>query len=177
MFQDWLWLAFQLSVYQLIGCWVLLPEVSCNHLIIWWLQKLLTFFFWIGQLKDTYRWGHILAILCSSHHTWVGRILPGVEDWRHVGVWRRAAQHRMNHHGCQWPQKPVKEKKTTKKIHCTDCTRFNGDVEKQMTQHLTCCKYWLMVMWAMTCTWANTGSSWKIREKLMLVSLALLSSS
>lgn len=39
-------------------------------------------------------------------------------------------------------------KTTTMKGHNKDPNRPNEDVEKQKVQRLTCCRYWLIVMWA-----------------------------
>lgn len=45
-----------------------LPEVGSNHLIIRWLQELLTFFFWTGQLSHTHTHTHRMMKLYPSNH-------------------------------------------------------------------------------------------------------------
>lgn len=39
------------------------PEMSSHHLVVWWLQNLLTFVLWIGQLKQAHK--------SRSEHQWM----------------------------------------------------------------------------------------------------------
>lgn len=79
---------------------------------------------------------------------------PADEGWPHAGVWRTASPHRMTRLCCRWPPEPSEQ---TQSHH----SRGFSDTDLQWTDGLTCCRYWLSVMWAILTSdlWSSSAET------------------